>query len=160
MPQQKMTCFDTNAEIISVTPYYETYHKHPHYLLAGAQGWKANPSRSDFFTGKSATVMKARKRAAHRKLNSKAAWKYRKRTMFIANQDLAAQLDTNAAIDNSMQLDGPGDYDHNRRFANAQRLHKPIGHAQSPFSPAMAKSGDADAAFLKVARLWSREAAR
>ena len=54
-----------------ITPYSEMYHAHPHHILSTKSGWKDTPSRADAFTGKSATVMKARRVAIRRRLRAK-----------------------------------------------------------------------------------------
>ena len=56
-----------------ITPYSETYHMHPHSILATATGWKVNPSRAHFFTGKSTTVVQARRNIIRKAMKPKAA---------------------------------------------------------------------------------------
>ena len=58
-----------------MTGYSEVYHAHPHTILLTAEGWKPNPSRADFFTGKSSTVMKARRQSIRASMKPKAARK-------------------------------------------------------------------------------------
>ena len=84
--------------------------------------------------------MKSRKLAAHRKLNSKASRKHRKRILFIASQDPTAQLDANAIVTDAMQLDNIHDHDDNHRLAANHRFRSPVVHEPSPFSSAPTRS--------------------
>ena len=76
-----------------VVPYSETYHVHPHFILAACdnatQGprWKSLPSRSDYFTGKSSAVMTARRQAMS-KAKAKGARKRRRAIIQAANAEL------------------------------------------------------------------------
>ena len=65
-PHNKHVQFNTNHELFEVQPYSEAYGCHPHFVLATAHGWKRTPLRADPFTGKSALMMKERRRAARR----------------------------------------------------------------------------------------------
>ena len=66
MSRTKSVRFDHSLDSYQfVTPYSEIYgQSHPHTLLATATGWKANPARADFFTGKNSAVMHARRKEA------------------------------------------------------------------------------------------------
>ena len=57
-PSNQCVRFADSDTVFNVTPYSEIYGTHPHFLLATASGWKRAPQRSDYFTGKSSTVMK------------------------------------------------------------------------------------------------------
>ena len=62
MPQHKSATFDQSHDSYhSVTPYSEMHHDHPH-IISASDGWKINPSRADFFSGKSSAVMQARRK--------------------------------------------------------------------------------------------------
>ena len=67
----------------------EQYDLHPHHLLATATEWKRAPSRADPFTGKSALVMRARRKAIKKSLCSKSAKKTRLQIISTANAALA-----------------------------------------------------------------------
>ena len=74
MPQSKYVRFDQSRNSYeTVTPYSEIYDSHPHRLLATSTGWKRNPDRADFFTGKRSAVMQARRKETSRKLKSSRA---------------------------------------------------------------------------------------
>ena len=60
-----------------MTGYSEVYHAHPHTILGTAAGRKPNPSRADFFTGKSSTVMKAHRNGIRTSMKPNAARKTR-----------------------------------------------------------------------------------
>ena len=63
MRQAKHVTFDEASNThYDITGYSEVYHAHPHAMLSIAAGWKFHSSRADFFTGKSSTVMKARRK--------------------------------------------------------------------------------------------------
>ena len=61
MQQIHRVQFNEPADYHLVTPNSEMYHDHPHRILASSNERKVNPSRAAFFTGKSSTMMKARR---------------------------------------------------------------------------------------------------
>ena len=77
--------FSDEPTQFEITPYSEIYGTHPHFILASANGWKRNPSRSDPYTGKSSAVMMQRKKAARKSLRSKGARQNRKSILNTAN---------------------------------------------------------------------------
>ena len=88
---------------VNVTPYSEMYHTHPHFLMAVSDDikgprWKALPARSDYFTGKSATVMAARRQA----LSKSKPRGLRKRRQRIL-QDANAELERVKALGDTVQ---------------------------------------------------------
>ena len=94
MPQIKRVTFDeasnTHYDIIG---YSEVYHVNPHTILSTAAGWKTNPGRADFFTGKSSTVTKARRKQIRASMKPQAARKARLEIL-AAYQELQAALGT------------------------------------------------------------------
>lgn len=127
MPQRKSVAFttDTTDDIVAVTPYSERYHNHPDFILATSTGWKPNPSRSDFFTGKSSLVMKARRSAIRPLLNSRTARAHRKKVILRANEEHAIEREALKALAIAMQSTSHGALVHlpsgdNERIANAQ----------------------------------------
>ena len=83
---RKQVGFDTNEVVHEIVPYSEMYEVHPHFLLSTSSGWKRMPPRADPFTGKSATVLKARRKAAKKRLSSRSAKKARQSILNAANQ--------------------------------------------------------------------------
>ena len=74
MRSAKRVTFDqANNTHYVVTGCSEVYHAHTLTLLATAAGWKTNLSRADFVTGKSSTVMKARRHSIRTSMKPKAA---------------------------------------------------------------------------------------
>ena len=73
MRQAKHVTFDeasnTHYDMIGCSG---VYHAHPHTMLATAAGWKSNPTRADFFTGRSSTVLKARRKSIRASMKPQA----------------------------------------------------------------------------------------
>ena len=124
----------TTDDIVAVTPYSECYHNHPHFILATSSGWKPNPSRSDFFTGKSSLVMKARRLAIRPLLNSRAARAHRKKVILQANEELAVERDALQTLATALQSTNHGALDHKPLLIMKQ---SPMSRAMecSPISP-------------------------
>ena len=75
------------------------YHDHPHRIIASANGWKVNPSRADFFSGKSSAVMQARSKEASAKMRTSNAHATIMRRIKTANEVLHGM---NIDYDNSV----------------------------------------------------------
>ena len=93
MPTTPKVQFNEKANVyMDVVPYSETYHVHPHFTMAACNDtkgprWKALPARSDYFTGKSSTVMAAR-RLALSKSKTRGPKKRRQAIVARANAEL------------------------------------------------------------------------
>ena len=85
MRQKKEISFSDQVETFEVPAYSEAYHSHPHFLLATATGWKAPPSRSDHFTGKSSNVMASRRLLLAKKFGNSSAKRHRRQLIIRAN---------------------------------------------------------------------------
>jgi hypothetical protein len=85
MKPVKQLQFNTQPEIVEVQPYSESLIVHPHFIVATSSGWKRVPARSDPFTGKSSTVMQARRSELHKRFGSPAAKGRRRSILQQAN---------------------------------------------------------------------------
>ena len=115
---------------IDITPYSECYDKHPHFILSTATGWKTAPSRSDFFTGKSAEVMKARRKSTKSHFRSSRARKSRLRVMEEANRKLGRTMDVDAAsgiTDSAMDIDSYNMQHGTTKKAASTNCHRSAG---------------------------------
>ena len=106
MRQKKEIRFSDQIETLEVPAYSEAYHSHPHFILATATGWKASPSRSDHFTGKSSNVMASRRLLLAKKFGNSSA-KRRRRQLIIRANDSPMDVDNQSPKSNDEALDVP-----------------------------------------------------
>ena len=109
-PARRVTLDEASKTFYDVTGYSETYHAHPHTLLATATSWKTNPSRADLITGKSSTVMKARRNSIRTSMKPAVARKTQL-NILAEYQKLQAALSTHQSpLQGSTPLGGEGSY--------------------------------------------------
>ena len=93
MTQKKLVRFNEALTTFhEVRRYADCYTEHPHFLLATSQGWKKNPARADFFTGKSALVMRERRKSIRARMRPKSAHQRRLQLMEQANAALSLEV--------------------------------------------------------------------
>ena len=116
--------FASNVEIFDIALYSEQYELHPHHILATSNGWKRAPTRSDPFTGKSALVMRARRKSIKKSLCSRSARRIRQQILAAAN--LAIQ-NLNEVYDTYQEI-------HKPTHMETEMIHRP---ATAPTSQSM-----------------------
>ena len=119
-----------HIDIVEIQPYAETLPVHPHLIVATANGWKRIPSRSDPFTGKSSTVMTARRLELSRKFGGKESRRRRRYLIQQYSRPVAMEVDSSAyhaSRPAPMQLDSLQPLFANRTKPVKQKFQKRVG---------------------------------
>ena len=120
-----------DPDVHEVQPYPEIYGSRPHFLLAGKNNWHRTPLRTDCFTGKSALVMRERRKQIKAKMKGKATKIHRAEIMRMANAELLG-MDLSNDDDSSMDVDMVGKVCATRtKPANSNKYTKRVGAKQA-----------------------------